>query len=514
MINPIPQADTIPKHIFDLMAQAAFKQAKAMVEERKHLERLKLYGAAKQLWNCTEREAIIAGPAGTGKSLACLALMHYRAISFPGSRHLIARDTRSSLTFTGLVTFEEHILGLDHPMVTNGSSRKYRHTYTYPNGSEIIVGGMDKSARFLSSEFDTVFIQQVEEISLDDWETLITRLRHYKMPFQQIYGDANPDAPSHWIKTRCDMGEATMFESRHEDNPLLYDHGKGTWTELGRDYLAKLDALTGVRRRRLRFGEWAAAENAIYSELFDRAVHLIDPFMIPQGWKRFRAIDFGYTNPAVVQWWAVDDDGRMYLYRELYRTGLLVSDIAHKIKTSERWYRYANDTFHDRYKYPNPGREIVDVAVCDWDAEDRATLEAAGIATVAADKRVKTGIEAVQQRLKIAGDGKPRLFIFKNVNQKPDQELIDARRPFRTEHEFDQYCWHPNKEEPVKRDDHGLDALRYAAMYVDGPGSINFRSIGGSGKSKSQVLTSSSRSPRRWDIDKPALPTRKRWQVE
>ena len=31
------------------------------------------------------------------------------------------------------------------------------------------------------------------------------------------------------------------------------------------------------------------------------------------------SVDFGFTNPIVIQWWAEDPDGRLYLYRELYR---------------------------------------------------------------------------------------------------------------------------------------------------------------------------------------------------
>jgi hypothetical protein len=67
-------------------------------------------------------------------------------------------------------------------------------------------------------------------------------------------------------------------------------------------------------------------------EGWDRAVHLIDRFDIPADWRRIRSIDFGYTNPFVCQWWAIDPDGRMYRYREIYRTRRLVSDHAAEIR--------------------------------------------------------------------------------------------------------------------------------------------------------------------------------------
>jgi len=64
---------------------------------------------------------------------------------------------------------------------------------------------------------------------------------------------------------------------------------------------------------------------------WDPAVHLLDPFAIPDDWRRFRAIDFGYTNPFCCQWWAVDGDGRMYLYREVYMTRRTVREHARTI---------------------------------------------------------------------------------------------------------------------------------------------------------------------------------------
>ena len=42
------------------------------------------------------------------------------------------------------------------------------------------------------------------------------------------------------------------------------------------------------------------------------AVHVVDPFDIPTDWSRYLSIDFGYTNPFVAQWWALDHDGRLY----------------------------------------------------------------------------------------------------------------------------------------------------------------------------------------------------------
>jgi len=266
-----------------------------------------------------------------------------------------------------------------------------------------------------------------------------------------MIADCNPGHPTHWIRSR---GRLTLIESRHEDNPVLFDQKTHKITEQGTRSLAVLDALTGVRYRRLRLGQWAAAEGAVYED-FDRAVHLIDPFPIPDDWTRIRAIDFGYTNPFCCQWWAIDGDYRMYLYREIYMSRLLVEDAAviiNRLSESESIY----------------------ATVADHDAEDRATLERHGIPTVPAMKAVSPGIQAVQSRLRKAGDGKPRLFIMRGALVEVDQSLREVHKPLCTDEEFDSYIWRPikdgtpNKEDPLKKDDHGMDTTRYAVCLVDG----------------------------------------------
>jgi phage terminase large subunit len=90
---------------------------------------------------------------------------------------------------------------------------------------------------------------------------------------------------------------------------------------------------------------------------------------------------------------------------------------------------------------------------------------------VAADNAVLPGINAVQQRLKAAEDGRPRLFVVRDSLRHPDQDLIAARQPHKVEDEFPGYVWSDSKskEIPVKDKDDGLDMLRYAATYMARP---------------------------------------------
>jgi len=415
------------------------------------------YGGGRALWQCRAPEAILSGPSETGKTRTSLEKLDGLCWKYPGVQCAIVRKTRASMTGSVLQTFEKKVLSEGSPVTSFGG--EHVEWYDYPNGSRIFVGGMDRPDKVLSSERDFIYVNQAEELTLDDWETLTTRTtgRAGNAPYAQIFGDCNPGGANHWILKRTAAGDLVLLESRHEDNPTLFDPATGAITEQGRRSLATLDKLTGVRYQRLRKGKWATAEGAVYED-FDRAVHVIDPFPVPPDWIRIRAIDFGFTNPFVCQWWAIDGDGRLYLYREIYHTRRLVEDHARDILELEA------------------GQEWITATVADHDAEDRATLERHGVRTTAAKKAVSTGIQAVQARLKLAGDGRPRIFVMRGALVEADPALLAAHKPTCTEQEWDTYLWQktgdgrPNKEQPSKVDDHGMDCTRYAAMWAEALG--------------------------------------------
>lgn len=389
---------------------------------------------------------MLEGPANTGKSYAALWKMHLCALKYPGMHGLLLRKTLVSLKASTLVTFRERILGANSPVKFWAARADEAAHYAYPNGSKIYIGGMDKSAKIMSTEYDLVLWDEATDGDVSEWEALQTRLRYGRMPYQQAIACCNPQAPTHWLNERANAGRITRITSTHADNPTVTA-----------DYLAMLDALTGVRRARLYLGQWAAAEGMIYEDSWNRDANLLDRFPIPQSWTRFLAIDFGYGpgHPFVCQWWAEDESGRLYRYRELYAMHRLVEDHARDILRYSRWGT------HD-------GEPIPHAIVCDHDAEGRATLERyLGRMTIPAHKAVLEGIQAVAARLRPAGDGKPRLFLLRDSLVSRDPYRVDAKQPTCTEEEIESYVWDTRKEAPVKDHDHGLDALRYLVAYRD-----------------------------------------------
>lgn len=459
----------------DLVAAAIERGDAARAEARRQaklnppgtVHRYQPHGTCIELFTYRGDEVLFAGPAGTGKSRACLEKLHMMALSNPGMRGLIVRKTLASLGSTALVTYEQHV-ATEH--LANGSvkwfggSPKEAASYRYKNGSTITVGGMDKSMKIMSSEYDVVYAQEATELTEEDWEAITTRLRNGKVSFQQLMADANPWTPTHWLKVRCDKGKTKMIRSRHEDNPTLFDPRTGEITKGGAAYMGKLDALTGVRYMRLRKGIWCAAEGLVYEE-WDPEVHLHKAIKIPPiSWTRYITVDFGFTNPMVVQFWAVDEDGRLYLYKELYHTKMLVEDMAKLIKEGMNLRRE-----------PRPR-----MIICDHDAEGRATLEKhLGMSVKAAKKTVEDGIQAVKKRMiPSEADGRPKIYLCEDALVTVDKSLSDAKKPTCTLDEVVGYIWDrgtakaqndgkPPKEVPVKEDDHGMDAMRYMVAELD-----------------------------------------------
>lgn len=425
-------------------------------------------GTAARVFALRDPELLVSGPAGTGKSRALLEKLNAVMLRNPGARGLIVRKVLASLGSTGLVTWEKFVVPelLAHGGVSYfGGSAKEAAQYRYGNGSTVTIGGMDKPSKIMSSEYDMIYVQEATELTLTDWESLTTRLRNGAVSFQQLAADCNPDAPTHWLYQRAQTDALTILHARHEDNPILYTD-TGQLTDRGTAYLAKLDNLTGVRYDRLRHGRWVAAEGLIYTA-YDPNLHhyrIDDP---PHDWPRYWAVDFGFTNPFVCQWWAQDPDGRLYLYRELYRTGRLVEDHARDILALVR-------RPDGVWREPRPR-----AVICDHDAEDRATLERhLGLTTTPARKDVSPGIQAVQARLRPAGDGRPRIHFSPTALVAPDPDLVEAGKPTSTLGELPGYVWDKArdgsaaaekapKEQPRKVDDHGVDACRYVVAHLD-----------------------------------------------
>jgi phage terminase large subunit len=418
-----------------------------------------LYGGAKEFVEYRGSEAVLSGPAETGKTVAALCYLHQCACDYPGASIVIARKTQQSTYNTVIKTFEEKVITRHLGNFVHAYGGQKPEWYDYDNGSKVLVVGLDKPAKFLSGEYDIVYFNQAEEGTVDDWEIMTTRAtgRAGNMPYAQVIGDMNPAYPQHWIYHRDGL---KIFYSFHRENPLLFDQETGEITEQGERTMAVLNRLTGVRKIRLLDGKPAQAEGAIYED-WDNAIHLIDRDKLPELRQFIAGQDWGFTNPGCLGVWGIDSDGRMYLVAQIYRARQLID-----------WWTQRALELHREYRI-NP-------IICD--PSEPAYIEAyraAGLNAIPGYNRVRPGIDVVQSRLRVAEDEKPRMFIVRDGLRYPDDALIAERKIYAVEQEFPAYVWadRVHKEEPVKENDHGMDMTRYTVAFLDIPREVELSRV-------------------------------------
>jgi len=184
--------------------------------------------------------------------------------------------------------------------------------------------------------------------------------------------------------------------------------------------------------------DFTLSSGQVYKE-FDETVHIIpaENLFIHPSWARFRSIDFGYENPFVCLYITVDPEERVIVYDEYYQ----------RHRTVEQHANFLNQ--HGDPLSPD-SKGMFEYSTCDPSgASPRATLLENGISTVGVRSNILQGLEAVRQQLKIRADGKPGFYI--------------SSRCVETIKEFNLYSYPENTdgEEPMKTNDHAMDAIRY-----------------------------------------------------
>ena len=287
------------------------------------------YGGCSKAFHCRDPELVLSGPSDTGKTIALLNKIHVCACKYPNASLVIMRRKLTDVYPSVLRTFTEKVLHRGALVTKYGGEKP--QWFDYANGSRVWVAGLygtggqsEIAGKVLSAEHDMIYVCQGEELSLAEYETLISRVtgRAGNMPYAQIIMDCNPAGPTHWIKARAKQGKLTLIESTHRDNPELFDPETGQVTESGEQRLSRLRSLTGTRLQRLFYGLWAAPEGAVY-DIFEGDVvaygqrgHVVKSFPIPPTWPRAVGIDpFGAQIAAT--WLAFDpSSGILNVYRE------------------------------------------------------------------------------------------------------------------------------------------------------------------------------------------------------
>ena len=304
-----------------------------------------------------EKEVLYGGAAGGGKSYALL-VDPLRYADNGNFRGLLLRRTLGELA--ELIDQSKKLYPKAFP---SAYFRESKNLWVFPSGSTLLMSYVDKDqdvTRYQGQAFSWIGVDELGHYPTPYvWDYLRSRLRTTDQSIETyMRASANPGGVGGWwIKKMfidrnepnrpfpaadIDSGEPLLYPPNHKkagqplfyrkfiparltDNPYLMASG---------EYEAMLLSLPEVERRRLLDGDWDVAEGAAFSE-FNRYRHVCDPFEIPSGWPRFRAADYGFSSPSCVLWGAVDHDGNIWIYREVYEKRLTADDLADTIYEAE-----------------------------------------------------------------------------------------------------------------------------------------------------------------------------------
>lgn len=365
----------------------------------------------------------------------------------------------------------------------------------------LFPGGAVLKMRYLERDADADAYQG-HQYAWIGWDELAKRATPYAynalkaclrsaapIPNKRIRSTGNPGGSGHqWVKAYFAIdrhpfgglplddpasGMTRMFvRSRVQDNRILLANDPG--------YVARL---RGVGSDSLVLawleGDWDAIAGAFFDG-WSAERHVVRPFAVPEGWTRFRALDWGFAKPFSVGWWAVASDPWRIAPAEAGGREIVVPRGA--LLRYREWYGVK--TKPDGTREPNVGlrltaeqvaegilarerpeeRELIRYGVADPStfAQDGGPsiaerLFRAGVAFRPADNaRVSRGGAMGgwdQMRARLAGDGeRPAIFCFSSCE--------DSIRTIPSlQHDRD-------KAEDLDTDgeDHAADEWRYACM--------------------------------------------------
>ena len=412
-----------------------------------------------------ERDVLYGGAAGGGKSYALLADA-LRYAHNPNHRGLLLRRTLGELT--ELIDKSRQLYMKAFPEAVFKESKS---TWIFPSGATILFSYLDRDTdvtRYQGQSFNWIAIDEITHYPTPYvWEYLRSRLRTTDqsiIPYMRC--TANPGGVGGWWikKMYIDPSKSnTPFWARDVESNRILRYGSSNAEKAGKplfqrrfiparltdnpylmasgEYEAMLNSLPEVERRRLLEGDWDVTDGAAFAE-FDRGRHVGEPFEIPRSWSRIRAADYGYSSPSCVLWGAIDFDGNLWIYRELYGKGFTGEQLAERILELE---------------YDDP---TIQTAVLDESCFSRTghglsiaeSMNRLNLRFMASNRDRLAGKIEMHKRLGDNDLDEPRLRIFNNckhlIRTLPTLPLSKT-----------------NPEDvDTKAEDHAYDALRYMCM--------------------------------------------------
>ncbi len=403
-----------------------------------------------------------------GKTIGACGRVLWLADAMPGNVILIGRKTYQELFDTTanelfkLVKKRNGGTLNPGPYVLKWDAKWYNlELKTRGEPSTIRFRYADNPDLMLGQELGAYYLDQAEEIDEELVSHLESRLSYWNAArtkeFAKKYGfkpksfgfiTGNPDPG--WVFDRIKANPEThyyLYEASTEANRA----------NLGEGYIEELlKTKPADWVKRFVEGSWDVRGGQVYPE-FNENIHGIESFPIPLHWPRFISLDWGYRHKTVVLWGALDEEGNVYIYKEMSVNQQLASTVAKNV------YKECEDDPVERTDlgeiivYMDPSTDRMGGQVNRTVMDEFAVN---GILARRANNNVDAGILKVAEFLHVRPDtSKPKLFLFK----RRCPETIKCMK---------RYMWNPinvngvMKEKPLKKDDDEADALRYLIMAI------------------------------------------------
>jgi phage terminase large subunit len=398
------------------------------------------------------------GAKGGGKSYGLRNIMLLRRLTQPNSYGAIFRRTYPELEANHIrPLFQEH----SYLKPYWNESKKL---LTLPNGSTLQFCHCANE-----SDVDLYQGREFHDLAIDEagqWtETMFRKLQGSNRSSRpgivaRSILTGNPGGIGHsWLKRlfierrfndRERPNDYTFIQALVDDNPALLANDP--------DYVHRLNAEPNeMLRKAYRFGDWDVFAGQFFSEL-RREIHFIKPFRVPDHWRRFGSYDFGYNHPAAFGFFAVDEDGNVYLYRELVRAKLRIDEFAAELNrfedTKKLEYIKAG---HDCWAVKGVLKQGTPPTIAEEFANHGIYLQRAQIDRMQGAAQVRSYL-AWQN--KNGQDGKPRFYIFESCPQTFDTLSRMQHNPDKLE---DVLKLDATETDPMSGDD-AYDMVRYGLM--------------------------------------------------
>lgn len=419
----------------------------------------------------SEREVLYGGAAGGGKTYSLIA-DPMRYFDNPQFNGLILRRTNDELREIIWKTQEIY------PKAFKGAKwQEKKSQWVFPSGARLWLTYLERDEdvlRYQGQAFSYIaFDELTQHPTPFAWNYMRSRLRTTD-PDLPIFMRAttNPGGPGHgWVKamfvdpapantafaaTDIDTGVELRYPDSHPekagqplfnrrfipaslyDNPYLSNDGA---------YEANLLSLPEMQRRQLLEGDWAIATGAAFPE-FRTSVHVVDPFEIPNTWRKFRSCDYGYSSYSAVHWFAIDPSFEtLIVYRELYLSKHTGRDLAKAVMEAEAEDSISygildSSCWHNRGQIgPSIAEEMISMG-CRWRPSDRT-----------AGARV-AGKNRLHELLKIDEDTEQPGIVFFNTCRQIIADLPVIPSDPKGSDDID----------PRYASDHAYDSIRYGIM--------------------------------------------------